>query len=278
MRPRMTRDSYRYVYVKLSKIIISADDNSDTFTCDDSSLSIITDYIQAQFDFFYVDENSAINGLNYNRNSPEYGFWKNQIGEAGISTRQGSHLAVYWPWLLFQDYSGYVIPVSFLRQGNLRHPPEKPLGGNWKNAFLGLTKKKAMDKSHLAIVPLSTRYRLVEHSMWTMVFQNETGHLEFCTNSAFAEYGGSYNDEEELNKRRLEFVHYLDGGMVHFLHSPWTLMLTCCYRISFDTFVRQSSICSFFHWTQSRPGRRRSQRDHSTSRPKQRHRTNTNNR
>lgn len=92
------------------------------------------------------------------------GVEPNEINNRQYSVRTGSKVAGYWPWVAFQDWSGFINVANAL-------DPEVP----YRNTqLLG---EVGMQGTRLSVVPVSTGYEKVKNGSFGFFYQNSNGLL-----------------------------------------------------------------------------------------------------
>ncbi len=104
-----------------------------------------------------------MNGLKYIDTAASQGTQTDEVGARGYSVRTGSRVAAYWPWVAFQDWSGFINVAKSLAQ--------VPYNNTQIIAAVG------MQGTHLSVVPLSTDYNKVIDSSYGIFYQSVTGLL-----------------------------------------------------------------------------------------------------
>ncbi|KAH8881879.1 hypothetical protein GQ53DRAFT_847947 [Thozetella sp. PMI_491] len=110
----------------------------------------------------YVNKTGYLNGLDYSNLASSGGIQPQAIGAYGYSVRTGSNVAAYWPWFIFQDYSGDMNLVQ-----SLSDPPYDATR----------VRVQALHGSKFSIVPLSTNFAKINVSSFAIVYQLPGGNL-----------------------------------------------------------------------------------------------------
>jgi hypothetical protein len=214
-----------------------------------------------QFDLFYLNQESTINSLIYDYQDPEFGFWAGNINSQGIKALEGSHVAVQWPWLIFQNYQGNIGYTSFELIDDPPSPPKNPLDGFWMKVNPFNTKSPAMDRSKLAVVPLSRNYTFIDCSMWALVYQDRNGQLRAQPNDGNA--AGKVTEEEwkEINNRTDDIVELWSESKYNITFVVW-LTFSPLSSISIDQVARSCVLYSILCCTRLEPSQRRCRCNH----------------
>ncbi|KAH8896534.1 hypothetical protein GQ53DRAFT_818815 [Thozetella sp. PMI_491] len=110
----------------------------------------------------YVNQTGYVNGLKYINTASSDGIQPQDISDRGYSVRANSDVAAYWPWFIFQDWSGDI---------NIAKSIADPPYGSTQIHIL------AAQQTKFSIVPLSTNYSRVNDSSYGIFYQNPDGKL-----------------------------------------------------------------------------------------------------
>ncbi|KAH8898027.1 hypothetical protein GQ53DRAFT_803106 [Thozetella sp. PMI_491] len=110
----------------------------------------------------YVNKTGFINGVKYIDTSAAAGTTQEEINQRSYSVKSGSNVAAYWPWVVFQDWSGFINVAN-----SMADPP-------YSNKAL---KSVAIEGTKLAVVPLSTKYTKITNSSYGVFYQMANGQL-----------------------------------------------------------------------------------------------------
>ncbi|KFA55615.1 hypothetical protein S40293_11436 [Stachybotrys chartarum IBT 40293] len=136
-----------------------------------------------QLEWFFVNETSRINGVNYNAGNSAAGFRDDSINQERFNALGGSNLAAYWPYILYQRQDSGLDLILHT-------------GVAWQGYNTGL---EALAGSKLAIVPVSRNATLIRVSgWWGVLYQAEDGRLCSSVDATTAETTGSLGDLKEL--------------------------------------------------------------------------------
>ncbi|KAK3324895.1 hypothetical protein B0H66DRAFT_511144 [Apodospora peruviana] len=126
---------------------------------------------------FYVNETGYVNGLKYITTAAAQGTQPEEMNARAYSVRTGSRVAAYWPWVVFQDWSGFINVAKSLAK--------KPYSNTQ------LIEHSGVQGTRLSIVPLSTDYERIIDSSYGIFYQSPDGLLTPLVPGS--ETGGSEN-------------------------------------------------------------------------------------
>ncbi|KAM7217454.1 hypothetical protein V8F06_007203 [Rhypophila decipiens] len=112
---------------------------------------------------FYINETGYVNGVKFDVAAAALGTKPSEINDRGFSVRTGSRVASYWPWVAFQDWSG------FINVGNALD--DVPYSNTQLLSQVG------MQGTRLTVVPVSTDYEKVKNGSFGVFYQNAAGLL-----------------------------------------------------------------------------------------------------
>ncbi|KAM7209134.1 hypothetical protein V8F20_000472 [Naviculisporaceae sp. PSN 640] len=115
-------------------------------------------------DTFWVNETGYLNGVQYVVRAAAMGVESNEINNRQYAVRTGSKVAAYWPWVAFQDWSGFINIANAL-------DPEEP----YRNAQL--PGEVGQQGTRLTVIPVSTDFEKVKNGSFGIFYQNSKGLL-----------------------------------------------------------------------------------------------------
>lgn len=126
---------------------------------------------------YYINETNKVNGFEYDFTKATDDPPSLEINDRGFNAQTGSRVATFWPWVAFQDRSGFIQIANALAKVPYTNTQ--------------LLNNTGTARTHLSVVPVSTDHEKIIDSSYGIFYQSQDDLLTPALPGTNGETGGS---------------------------------------------------------------------------------------